>query len=345
MTLLKFRGVDLIVKKFLSAVLMLVILVTVAGCSNEKAEEKYVAKVNSEQISLTDYEKNLAIFKKQIEATVGADIWTQDAGEGRTYNDLFREQILEKMIEEEVIIQDAESKGLSVSDEEVETQFANFKEQVKNLPDYDQYLKDNNISDDFIKMQLRKDALIKVSKEHFLSENPVEEADALAYYEENESEFKSEEVEASHILIKTVDDNFVSLSEEEIAEARTLAEDLLSRARAGEDFSELALTYSEDFASAQNGGDLGYFKRGVMVKDFEDMAFSMEEGQISDLVETQYGFHIIKVTGKRVESSEFESVKDMILSRISEQRYTEYVMALKDSAEIEKNEEAFKTQD
>lgn len=344
MAVLKFRGVDLIVKKFLSSVLIGILLITLAGCSKE-VEEQYVAKVNSVEISLSDYEKNLAIFRKQIEATVGSDIWTQDAGEGRTYNDLFREQILEKMIEEEVIIQDATAKGLSVSDEDVEIQFAEFKEQVKNLPDYEQYLKDNNITDDFIRMQLRKDALIKLSKEHFLSENPVGEEDALKYYQENESEFKSEEVEASHILIKTVDDNFVSLSDDEIEEARALAEDILRRAQGGEDFSELALTYSEDFASAQNGGDLGYFKRGVMVRDFEDAAFSMNEGEISDIVETQYGFHIIKVTGSRTEISEFENVKDMIISRLSEQAYTLYVMDLKENAQIEKNEDLLRTQD
>lgn len=81
--------------------------------------------------------------------------------------------------------------------------------------------------------------------------------------------------------------------------ARTLAEDLLARIRTGEDFSELAIEYSGDPGSAALGGDLGWFRRGRMVREFEETAFNLLDGQISDVVETDFGFHIIKVERMR----------------------------------------------
>jgi parvulin-like peptidyl-prolyl isomerase len=83
--------------------------------------------------------------------------------------------------------------------------------------------------------------------------------------------------------------------------ARTKTEDILRRARAGEDFTALAREYSGDPGSKQNGGDLGWFGRGMMVKPFEDAAFALKPGEISDIVETQFGFHIIKLDERRTQ--------------------------------------------
>ena len=90
------------------------------------------------------------------------------------------------------------------------------------------------------------------------------------------------EVRASHILVKTENE----------------ASELLSQIKAGKDFAELAKAHS-DCPSGQQGGDLGFFTRGRMVKEFEDAAFSMETGQVSEPVGTQFGFHLIKVTDKK----------------------------------------------
>ncbi|MEE8349318.1 MAG: peptidylprolyl isomerase, partial [Acidobacteriota bacterium] len=96
---------------------------------------------------------------------------------------------------------------------------------------------------------------------------------------------EKDEVQASHILISSI-----------TPEAEEKAEDLLQQVRDGADFSELAREHSDDSGSAINGGELGFFKRGMMVPEFEEAAFSMEPGDVSDLVATTYGFHIIKVT-------------------------------------------------
>jgi peptidyl-prolyl cis-trans isomerase D len=116
----------------------------------------------------------------------------------------------------------------------------------------------------------------------------VAEADIDAFYKQNLTQYQSqEEVSASHILLKT--------EGKDEAQVRATAEEVLKRAKDGEDFAALAKQYSEDESNNVKGGDLGYFPRGAMVPEFEQVAFSMKAGEISDLVKTSFGFHIIKV--------------------------------------------------
>jgi peptidyl-prolyl cis-trans isomerase D len=113
-----------------------------------------------------------------------------------------------------------------------------------------------------------------------------------SHYNDNIQQFQSpEQVRASHILLKT--------EGKEEAAVQKQAEDILKQVKAGADFAALAKKYSEDEASKATGGDLDYFGRGRMVPEFENAAFGMQPGQISDLVKTQYGFHIIKVVDKK----------------------------------------------
>src|SRR5499427_2921833 len=120
----------------------------------------------------------------------------------------------------------------------------------------------------------------------------IPEADIEREYKNNEEQYSTpEQVRASHILLKTeVKDD---------ASVKAKAEDLLKQARAGDDFAELAKKNSEDEASAKNGGDLDYFGKGRMVPEFDAAVFAMQPGQISDLVKTQYGYHIIKLIDKK----------------------------------------------
>jgi peptidyl-prolyl cis-trans isomerase D len=127
------------------------------------------------------------------------------------------------------------------------------------------------------------------------------------YYDQNAQQFSTpEQVKASHVLIK------IGEGQDEGA-ARKTAEEVLAKAKAGADFAALAKQYSQDESNSSNGGDLGFFGRGAMVKEFEDVAFSLEPGQISDVVKTQFGFHVIKVTEKRpAETRPFEQVRAQI---------------------------------
>jgi peptidyl-prolyl cis-trans isomerase D len=125
-----------------------------------------------------------------------------------------------------------------------------------------------------------------------------------------------ETVTASHILFK-IDDAAKE------AEVRSKAEEVLKRARAGEDFAELAKKYSQDTESAKNGGDLGSFTREQMVKEFADVAFTLKPGEMSDLVRTQFGYHIIKVTRHDVPT--LESSRKLVEQSIKDKKATEIV--------------------
>ena len=139
----------------------------------------------------------------------------------------------------------------------------------------------------------------------------VPPAELRAYYEQNKASFaEPEQRRASHILLTVGDGGSASDKEG----ARKLGQELLARVRANpEEFGKLAQQYSKDPGSASSGGDLGMFGRNMMVKPFEDAAFSLKVGDISDLVESDFGFHIIRVTDiKGGEVAPFEQVKDKI---------------------------------
>ncbi|MFQ5645306.1 MAG: SurA N-terminal domain-containing protein [bacterium] len=144
-----------------------------------------------------------------------------------------------------------------------------------------------------------------------LKVSPATERDIEEYYLLNKSDFQvAEQVKASHILFKTADKEKV----------KAKAEEVLKKIRQGKDFAEMAKKYSED-TTAKDGGDLGYFQRGVMVSEFDRAAFAMKKGEVSDLIKTSFGYHIIKVTDlveAHIKSLE-KSRKD-IVSRLREER-------------------------
>ncbi|UCE80208.1 MAG: peptidylprolyl isomerase [Nitrospiraceae bacterium] len=140
-------------------------------------------------------------------------------------------------------------------------------------------------------------------EQEVLEKSTVSDQEIRDFFESHQAEFSApHEIKASHILVKT---------EEE-------AKQVLQRLKEGERFSEVAKAVSIDTASAVKGGDLGYFSRGQMVPEFEDAAFHLNTGEVSDPVKTPFGYHIIKVldvkTGPAVE---FEKVKDMIVQKIT----------------------------
>ncbi len=143
-----------------------------------------------------------------------------------------------------------------------------------------------------------------------------------AYYEENIDDFLiHEHVRARHILIKVPPD----AESEKVEEARKRAEEVLARAKQGEDFASLAEKYSEG-PTAKEGGDLGYFPRGRMVKEFEDAAFSLKPGEVSEVVRTRFGFHIIKVEDMRQEKTQsLDEARKSIESTLRDQESLDLV--------------------
>jgi len=186
----------------------------------------------------------------------------------------------------------------------------------------DDYLEDVEISDDditgYYETHLDRFAVpeqvsveyLELSASSLAQTVPVDEEILHKLFEEQAANFTvGEERRAKHILIKVEED----ADDQAIEAARVKAEDILSKIRAGADFEKLAKEFSEDAGSAGDGGDLGYFAKGVMVKPFEDAAFSMSVDDVSDLVRSPFGFHIIKLTGiKTGHTKSFDEVRSKL---------------------------------
>ena len=157
-------------------------------------------------------------------------------------------------------------------------------------------------------------AYLRLSGEALAASVEVDESELQAQYQARKDALKTQEQRrASHILIQVAAD----ADQEALDAARSKAQELLDQIRAGADFAELAANNSDDPGSAAQGGDLGFFAKGVMAPEFEASAFALQPGEVSDLVQTQFGFHIIKLIEVRAgEVPAFEAVRDEILAEL-----------------------------
>lgn len=189
-----------------------------------------------------------------------------------------------------------------------------------------EFTKNVDVSDDEAKafyeqnpqMYMRPDqvkaAYIELSGDNLKNTLTVSDEDAKAYYEEHKSKFGTAEQRlARHILVQGKG-----------SEAKAKAEQLLAQLKSGADFAELAKTSSDDTFSGQEGGKLDWFERGVMDPAFEEAAFALQKGDISDVVESDFGYHIIKLDDiKAPQVKAFADVRDEILAEVREQRAAE----------------------
>jgi len=167
---------------------------------------------------------------------------------------------------------------------------------------------------DFKMPEKRKIRYLLIDIDAMRAKVVVPPADVERAYNDGIDQYTTaEQVRASHILLKT--------EGKEDAAVKAKAEDVLKQAKAGADFAELAKKYSEDEPSAKNGGDLDYFGRGKMVPEFDQAAFAMQPGQLSDLIKTPYGYHIIKVVDKKAATTRtINDVRQQLTDQIAYER-------------------------
>ncbi|WP_295458973.1 peptidylprolyl isomerase [uncultured Thiodictyon sp.] len=247
------------------------------------------------------------------------------------------EAALSQMVSEELLYQAAKKETIPDLDKKVEEQVAAAKAQFPSPEDFEKALVANGITAQQLKDFMQRDVVISAYIEKEVSSKiTITTEQAKKFYDENLDKFKTpESVHASHILIG-VDPK---ATPEEKLKAKEKADGILKQVTGGGDFAELAKKESS-CPSAPQGGDLGEFARGQMVKPFEDVAFSLKPGDVSGVVETQFGYHIIKSTGKKDAGvMPFDQVKDKIEQYLKEVQTKEKVMAkveeLKKAAKIE----------
>jgi peptidyl-prolyl cis-trans isomerase D len=229
-------------------------------------------------------------------------------------------------------LQGALTDWMTVSDAEVTAEYKRRNEKVKlsvvSFP-ADKFLSETTATDAEISQQFeqhkadyripekRKVKYALLDLQTIRNRTVVSPQDVQRYYEDNEQQYTTpEQVKASHILLKT--------EGKDDATVKKQAEDLLAKVKGGADFAELATKFSEDDGSKVKGGDLGFFPKGQMLPEFDKVAFSLPPGQISDLVKSQFGYHIIKVIDKKPAAKRtLDEVRAQIEDQLKTQRAQE----------------------
>ncbi|CEI71585.1 MULTISPECIES: peptidylprolyl isomerase [Romboutsia] len=326
-------------KKLMSVAVAMMVGLSVTACSNSPKGDGTVATVNGQKITVSEYETTLALYKQSVEAMYGKNVWDTEVEKGVKYRDKFKENILDQMINVEVVYEQAKKDNLLPTKEEVDKKYNELKKNIDSDKEYKKDMEKIGANDEFLRTQQEQDLAVQNYKEHFDKTIKISDEEMKKYYEDHKKDYYKDEVKASHILVSTQDKNGKPLSDEKKKEAKKKAEDLLKRAKSGEEFSELAKENSDDPGSAAQGGDLGYFSKGMMVPEFEKAAFNLKPGEISDIVESSFGYHIIKVTDKVNEQTPYNDVKDSIKTILLNEKFTEQVTKLTKEAKIEKNKD------
>ena len=294
-------------------ILLIVSLITVNffGCS--KPKEGVIAEVNGVDITKEEFNGDYQVYKKIYERLLGEDALQQVGQDGKTLEETLKEDILEKLIMEKLVEKETEGMKITVTDEEIQNKLDDYANQMGGDEKFHEFLLSNNISKDFFKENMRKEILVDKHKENIIKDINISEEDAKKFYEENKDNLIL--IRASHILVS---------SEEE-------GKKILERLKDGEDFATLATLESLDSVSAAQGGDLGYFRKGQMISEFEDAAFSLEIGETSDLIKTEVGYHIIHLEDRK---ETYEDLKQDIVDMLKEQEYIEKIRELRNKAKV-----------
>ncbi|PSL34369.1 foldase protein PrsA [Planomicrobium soli] len=228
---------------------------------------------------------------------------------------------LDAMISDELVKQEAQKANVKVTKEEIDAEMKKYEEQYGGAEALQSAIESSGMTVDQLENEMKNYLLIEklVGPDIEITDEQID-----AYFEENKASFaQAEQVEASHILVATKEE----------------AEEVSKKLEYGEDFAELAAEYSTDTATAEAGGELGSFGKGEMAAEFEEAAFGMKADEISEPVETDYGFHIIKVTGK-TEAAEAdladnkEQIKEILFDEALNTQYASWMAEKKEAADI-----------
>lgn len=276
-----------------------------AGDTAKAQTPANAALVNGKAIPYGDFQWELEFFQKRIQA---------QGGQKPEMAAQLKKQVINDMILREVLFQESVKKGIKVDTEKVNEEISAIQGRFPDQKQFDEWLASMNMNQAKLKAKLSQRMVITALVDKEVAPNiKVTESESKAFYQKNPNFFQQpEEVHAQHILIKVAKD----ANDRQKSEARKKLLKLKKRIDAGEDFGQLAKSFSQGPSAARNG-DLGFFPKGRMVPAFEKVAFELKPGQVSDIVETQFGYHLIKVLEHRAARTiPFEEAQPHITARL-----------------------------
>lgn len=332
-----------------------------AGPSLAKVMDRTLATVNSQAILLSEFQKNADPILEQFRRAAPAAEQTPER-----VADL-KKRVLDQMVDDRLLAQEAKAKAVKVSQLEVDDGVKKVRTRFTTEAEFNQELKKEGMTyEEFrahIKDQLSTIKLIDQEvkaktpppsdedvKELYgtlqaiVLDKPIPGSHTASELDELKSLSKAvqhrfgERLRARHVLVRVLP----TASKEEKDASLKKAKEALAKIKKGEDFADIAKQYSDDPGSKERGGDLGYFSRGDMVPPFEKVAFALEVGQTSDIVTTDFGYHVIQVLEKKAASKmSLDEIKDDLRDYLFQQRaakrFEGYIKELRAKADIKIN--------
>ena len=310
-----------------SAIVSIALLATAL---EKQPSEGKIAMVNGSVITRADLDREVSRVRQRL-VSMGKSLSDSQLRE-------VEKKILESLINRDLLYQESKAKGIQVEGAALNKQLKRLKENFPSEEEFKNALIVMNLSEAGIKSQIERDLTVqKFIDIQFNEKITVSGKESKAYYDSNKDSFRQpEQVHARHILIKVdfQDDN------SQKAVARKKIEEIQKKVRKGEDFASLAKAFSQ-CPSSTKGGDLGYFSRGQMVEPFGEAAFVLKPGEVSSIIETRFGYHLIKAIDKKPETiMSYEEIKDKIQQYKKQQKVQEqlnqYIEELKGKAKVER---------
>jgi peptidyl-prolyl cis-trans isomerase C len=250
--------------------------------------------------------------------------------------------VLERLIDSELLFQESQNKGFKVDEEKLDEQIASVRNQFTTEEEFQSALVEMNYTESSFRGDIEQRMAVQNFVESEIAQNViVSEEESRQYYDDHPEYFSQpEQIRASHILIVVGDWSEPSQKEEALRKINEIQKKL----DAGEDFGALAREFSEGPSSAQSG-DLGFFGRGRMVKPFEDAVFVLQPGEMSNVVETTYGFHLILCTDRREEVKiPYKYMKERIDNYLKQTKVVDAVEVLLERMRADAEIERFLTE-
>jgi len=328
---------------------LIVVVAMMAGCGKEESEQADATKVEGGRIAMDSAEGGKMAVKVNGKTITEADVVEEEgrltmAMGGRmdpqqleSMKPMIREQATNNLINRELLNLAVKKEGIKVSGEEVDGRLVELETAAGGAEAFESRLSMMGVTRDELRQEIELGmAIEKLMEDKSAGTGDPTEAEMRAFYDENPQQFeRPEQIQASHILFMVQE----GATDADRAAKRKDAEEALTQLQGGADFAVVATEHS-DCPSSSKGGDLGSFGRGQMVPPFEEVAFALKPGEMSGIVETRFGYHIIKVTDKssagKISYDEAQAnIKQYLGGQDKQQAMTAVIEELRADADIE----------